>query len=304
MSTGATPFEDSPYNSVEAWTQEALSVVPTPEGVNSRELVLQAIEMRGPARLPFSFVEPLQSDFFELCELERRLNPHRKLPMGESYTDVWQVDHEVAKGLFDRVVEHPLRDLSDLSDYEFPAVDELVDLNTLRPFVQRACGVGKYIVAADPVLLFERLRSLMGFESMILAPRKQAARFSDLLDSLAELTVKSVESLGRLEGVDSFMSWQDFGAQSGLMIRVEEFRELYKPGLARVVCATHEQGLRFVLHSCGELRELIPDFIEIGVDVLQLDQAKLLGYEFLSFTNCFNGSLSLLTVQSFKLHFA
>ena len=69
--------------------------------------------------------------------------------------------------------------------------------------------------------------------------------------------------------------------QSGLMIRIEEFREHYKPGLARAVCAAHEQDLYFILHCCGSILELIPEFVDIGVDVLQLDQAKLIGYEIL-----------------------
>jgi hypothetical protein len=249
--------------------------------VSSRDLVRQAIEMQGPARVPYSFVQPLQSDFFELTELERRLNPISQLAIGEGYTDAWHVKHEVAKGLFDQIVEHPLKDLAALVDYEFPVVHKLVDLDGLRPFVRQARCAGKHVVAADPVLVFERLRAVMGAESMLLAPRRESEKFHDLHDALVALTVESIELVGQLGEVDSFMTWQDFGMQSGLMMRIEEFREHYKPGLARAVRAAHEQDLYFILHCCGNIRELIPEFVEIGVDVLQLDQAKLIGYEVL-----------------------
>lgn len=277
----ATPFRDDSVNPAEDWIREALSAVPTPLGVSSRTLVRQAIEMQGPARVPYSFVQPLQSDFFELTELERRLNPIRELAMGETYTDVWQVKHEVAKGLFDQVVEHPLKKLEALAEYSFPDPDQLVDSKVLRPIAHQAHCAGKHVVAADPVLLFERLRSLMGAESMLLAPRRESEKFYDLQQSLVDLTVACIERLGQWGEVDSFMTWQDFGIQSGMMMRIEEFRDHYKPGLARAVRAAHDQGLYFILHCCGGIRELIPEFIEIGVDVLQLDQAKLIGYDVL-----------------------
>ncbi len=72
-----------------------------------------------------------------------------------------------------------------------------------------------------------------------------------------------------------------FGTQSGLMISLKDFRELYKPGLQRVVQRAHDHGMAFILHCCGSIAELIPDLVEIGVDVLQLDQPKLIGHELL-----------------------
>ncbi len=281
MSTAATRCRAKALDSAESWLREALSTVPTPAGESSRDLVRQALKMQGPARVPYSFVQPLQSDFFELTELERRLNPINDLALGEAYTDAWQVKHEVAKGLFDQIVGHPLKNLEALADYQFPSANTLVDLEVLRPFVCDARSAGKYVVAADPVLGFERLRSLMGAESMLLAPRRESEKFHDLQQTLVELTVESIELVSQMEDVDSFMTWQDFGMQSGLMMRLEEFREHYKPGLAKAVRAAHEKGLDFILHCCGSIRELIPEFVEIGVDVLQLDQARLIGHEIL-----------------------
>lgn len=261
--------------------KEALSIVPTPGAATSRELVQQAIEMKGPARIPYSFVQPLQSDFFELAEVKRQFEPKSQLPLGQTYTDAWQVTHEVSNGLFDRVIDSPLKDLSTLPDYKLPTLNELVDLDSILPLAREAHAAGKHVVAADPVLLFEQLRSLLGFQNMLLAPHKEKSGFQELLQRLTQRTLESIELFGSVAEIDSFMTWQDFGTQTGLMISLEEFRELYKPGLARAVEAAHKNGLYFILHSCGQIQELIGEFIEIGVDVLQMDQARLIGHEVL-----------------------
>ncbi|MHC4342978.1 MAG: hypothetical protein ACYSX0_22540, partial [Planctomycetota bacterium] len=57
-----------------SWLSDALAPQPTPAGTTSRDIVRQAIRCEGPPRLPYSFVDPPRSDFFELAELERLLN--------------------------------------------------------------------------------------------------------------------------------------------------------------------------------------------------------------------------------------
>jgi hypothetical protein len=246
------------------WLDDALAPQPAPTGVTSRDIVRRAIRCEGPPRIPYSFVEPLRSDFFELAELERvldRVEAGSARPPGAVYTDLWGVRHEVAPGLFDRVLEHPLADLGGLDDYPFPDVAAPQRCARIAPLVERANDAGKYVVAADPVGLFERARTLLGFETLLLAPWKQRA-----------------EGYARMGGADAFMTWQDFGAQMQQTISLETFRQLYRPRLARMVRAAHEGGLHFIWHCCGQIFELIPEMIALGVDVVQLDQPRLLGH--------------------------
>lgn len=46
------------------------------------------------------------------------------------------------------------------------------------------------------------------------------------------------------------------------------FREFLAPYLKRMIDLCHGAGLKFMLHSCGAIRELIPDLIALGVDIL------------------------------------
>jgi hypothetical protein len=141
---------------------------------------------------------------------------------------------------------------------------------------------GKYVVAFDPVLMFERMRSLLGFEALMEASYLQPEGLEILLDRLADLGVAIIHQWGRLGGVHGFMTWEDWGLQKGLQMRIETFRKFYKPRYARLVKAAHEAGMHFIWHNCGQILDMIPDMIEIGVDVLQLDQPRLMGNRVLS----------------------
>ena len=264
-----------------AWLNDALAPQPAPAGTTSRDVVRQAIRCEGPPRLPYSFVEPLRSDFFELAELERRLDrletgaPQR---LGEVYTDAWGVRRQVAEGLFDRILEHPLADLARLDDHRLPDVAASQRFDRIAPFVARAHEAGKCVVAGDPVLLFERASALLGFEALMVAPWKQRSRLEALLDRLTQMTLDCIESLARLQGVDAFMTWQDFGSQTQPAVSPEIFRDIYAPRMARMVRAAHEAGMHFIWHSCGQIFDLLGEMIAMGVDVVQLDQPRLLGH--------------------------
>jgi hypothetical protein len=234
-----------------SWLDEVLAPRPAPAGTTSREIVRRAIAFAGPPRIPYSFVEPVRSDFFELAELSRLLERLEGEPEpGSVYRDAWGVRHEAVPGLFDRVLEHPLADLSRLDGHPLPDPAAPERLAQLEPFVARARQAQKYVVAADPVLLFERLQALVGFETLLIAPWEQRAALEALLDRLTELSVQAIE--------------------------------LYAPRLLRMVRSAHEAGMHFIWHCCGQILDLIPEMIAMGVDVVQLDQPRLLGHRTLA----------------------
>ena len=72
----------------------------------------------------------------------------------------------------------------------------------------------------------------------------------------------------------------DFGSQRGLLISKEIYRSLFKPYHIEVNRLIHEKtNWKTFIHSCGSVRELIPDFIEAGFDVLNPVQCSAEGME-------------------------
>ncbi|HWT81343.1 MAG TPA: uroporphyrinogen decarboxylase family protein [Candidatus Methylomirabilis sp.] len=69
--------------------------------------------------------------------------------------------------------------------------------------------------------------------------------------------------------VDLVQLNEDLGSQHGLMMSPATFRRLYKPRLRRLIASIKQKtAARIYLHSCGSIYRLIPDLIEIGVQVL------------------------------------
>ncbi len=62
------------------------------------------------------------------------------------------------------------------------------------------------------------------------------------------------------------MCGDDYGYNSGLQLPGKQWREFIKPILAKYVKIAHDGGAKFLLHSCGDIHEIFPDFVEIGID--------------------------------------
>ncbi len=262
---------------------EYLKPTPVPPGMTSREIVRRAIEFEDPPRIPYSFIVPLKSDFFEAAlanafpgGADRRQKPEK---IGDVYYDEWGVGQEFTGRGWDHAFDHPLKNLTKLKDYEFPDVASPERFSPLKPFIEQAGEAGKYVVGFDPIMMFERMRALLGFEELMMAPYTQPDGLEALLDRLTDLTIKVVEQWSRLGKVDGYMTWEDWGLQTSLQMKVETFRRFYKPRYARIVEAVHQNGMHYIWHNCGQILDMVPDMIDIGVDVLQLDQPRLMGHK-------------------------
>lgn len=65
---------------------------------------------------------------------------------------------------------------------------------------------------------------------------------------------------------DVVMCGDDYGFNRGLQISVNQWRKYIKPKLAEYVKYVHDGDAKFVLHSCGNIGQIFPDFVEIGID--------------------------------------
>ncbi len=268
-----------------------LKPVLTPPGFTSRDIVRRAIEMDGPPRVPYSFIQPLESDFVELAMAAVASGDAgmASVPQGELVFDKWGVGQRSTGRHWAHSEVHPLADLSALESYRFPEPMPPERVALARALTDAGNEAGKYVVGADPVMTIERLRDLMGFDNLMISLYAARERFGKLLNKLADMTVEVVQSYAQMGGVHGFMTWEDWGLQTTLQIRPEQWREIFKPHYARIVEETHRAGMHYIFHCCGYITDIIPDMIEIGVDVLQLDQPRLMGIERLA--NEFGGKI-------------
>jgi hypothetical protein len=249
--------------------------------MNSREIVRRAIEFDDPPRIPYYFMfNPPAADIVVIGPLDAASSgagATRGLKPGETYVDKWGVTWEATGRFWDHAIGHPLADLRQLASFRPP--DPMTSLGPVKPFAWLARRLGKYVAGFNPVGMYETARSLMGFEGLMLAPYDQPDGLLKLLELLTGMTIDVVETYAAMGTVDALFTAEDWGLQTSLQMNIDTFREFYKPFYQRIVDACHRRGMHFIWHNCGYIVDQFPDMIELGVDVVQLDQPRLMGHQ-------------------------
>jgi uroporphyrinogen decarboxylase len=70
-------------------------------------------------------------------------------------------------------------------------------------------------------------------------------------------------------GFDGVIVGEDYGFNSGPFMSAPTFRRVFLPALQHTCRVAHDNGLILICHSCGNLRPILPDMIEAGIDVYQ-----------------------------------
>jgi uroporphyrinogen decarboxylase len=247
------------------------------------ELVRAALCHRETERLPYNFMlSPPAArklrDHLHLDEVEQWVGsclyfygPSDK-PLyahpekyGATITDQWGVVW--ATSTIDRgyPITHPLRDL-DLTGYPFPDPLEPRRWRHLAQNAVQPAGPPRYSVAVIGDL-WERANFLCGLDTLLLALRDRPAFVHDLLARIVQYNLATLEHQAPYRP-DAFFLSDDYGLQRSLMMSPADWRMFLKPHVATLAAAAHAHGARFMLHSCGHVTEIIPDLIELGLDIL------------------------------------
>jgi uroporphyrinogen decarboxylase len=96
---------------------------------------------------------------------------------------------------------------------------------------------------------------------------------------LADFSCAVTRQLASL-GVDGIRFGDDWGFQASLMTRLERWRRLYRKHYQRIYEAARQAGLFVAIHSCGNITDLLPDLIEIGVQVVHPLQPEAMDVAF------------------------
>jgi uroporphyrinogen decarboxylase len=120
--------------------------------------------------------------------------------------------------------------------------------------------------------LFEMHQRVRGMENAMLDPFLFPLNSDKLVGKLADLKIEFWDSLLDEIGdvVDIVGEGDDYGTQQSQLIAPDQFREYYKPHFMRVLKFIKQKApnVKLLFHSCGNVRPIIPDIIEMGVDLL------------------------------------
>ena len=79
--------------------------------------------------------------------------------------------------------------------------------------------------------------------------------------------------------IDAFLALTDLGSQERVLLSPEARRRFVQPPLRVLADTVHREGVRLLFHSCGAVREVVPELIDCGVDILNPLQPAAKGME-------------------------
>ncbi len=129
--------------------------------------------------------------------------------------------------------------------------------------------------------VFEQAKHWIGDAETLMAPYEDPRGFGALLDEITEWKC-ALYGAYAAAGVDLVWIGDDLGTQRSLVMSPAQYRQWYRPRHERIVA--HVRALapvKIAFHCCGHVTPLIPDLIEIGVDVLEAVQAEAMDLPFL-----------------------
>ena len=228
-------------------------------------------------------------DFIKLWGVDARglfpLNSHNWNVVVEdagdywAYHDEWGITHHRPKlnGLYFSVHHVPLGQpdltVQDIETHKWPNMNDPQRIAGLWELAERYRADGYAVVLKDPFAgLFEMSQRIVGMENILMMMAGTRDVAGALFEKLLQLKLDFWEmALPRLaDVVDVITTADDYGTQTSQLISPRMFRQQIKPHLKVLFerVAQLAAGAKRFFHSCGNVRPVIPDFIEIGVDIL------------------------------------
>ena len=256
-----------------------------------RDLVLAQIHHRGTVQIPYTLgfegdVAARLDEHYDGPEWRQRLgrfmvtvravDTNLKEPLDETherdaYGGIWRTDQRPW------YLERPPLAAPSLAGYQFPS-PETFFRPEWKEQARTTCAeqADYFLVGGLGWGLFERSWNLRGFENALMDSLIEPDFYEEMLDRLTELYLAFVEYTVDLP-IDAILFGDDWGDQRGVILGPERWRRFIKPRWARIYAAVHSAGKIVMSHSCGSVADIMPDIIEIGLDVLESVQPEAAG---------------------------
>ncbi|MEX1171703.1 MAG: uroporphyrinogen decarboxylase family protein [Chloroflexota bacterium] len=138
-----------------------------------------------------------------------------------------------------------------------------------------------FAVVANPGVgceIFEPYTRLRGWDTWLLDMRDDPRLYHSLAERILEIDVAVMQEFlpEVAESIDIVFMADDLGTQHGPIMSLDDYRRFCRPYQARWIAEARRLAPHayVMMHSCGDFYALIPDLIEIGVDILQPVQPK------------------------------
>lgn len=212
---------------------------------------------------------------------------------GETHRDFWGIDW-VKEGPFNQVCRFPLAgvDEEEALAYRFPHEHKEELLRQMEP-VSR--NIGQYFLGCDvSPCCFEMYWRLRGMEDAFMDLASEPELAKTMIGRCADFSVELAEAACERYPLDWLWTGDDVGSQTGMMMSPATWRSIVRPHLKRVFDVAKSRGIRVAYHSCGAIRDIVGDLVELGLDVLNPIQCNCPGMDPFSLKKEFGKELAFM----------
>ena len=235
---------------------------------------MRAVRFQRPERIPYLFWRWGPNDLGKLMlnSPKRTVGPDTEI---DEFGSVWK---KPAGRTIGYVTRYPLADWRALENYIWPDPDDPARFAHLREEAGEIRAEGKAVFCDYSGMLWERLWHLRGFDNALIDLLDRPEFVLEVVDKLTDFMTRLARNAQEATGglIDVWCSTDDWGLQSGPFIAPEIFRKIFKPCYERIFRACHSVGMHTYLHSDGRINALLPSLVEAGLDILEIEDIRVL----------------------------
>jgi len=183
---------------------------------------------------------------------------------GETATDefgvVWTTN-EIDRG----VPVGPCLTEPDFGDYTFPDPAAEYRFAHLDGWCRQNAQHYTIVWIGD---LWERATFMCSMERLLLYVAVEPDFVDSLLERIADYILGTMNMLFERFEFDGVALSDDYGSKKSLLMSPAAWRRFVKPHVAEILSKAKSAGRTTFLHSCGNVRAVVPDLVELGLDIL------------------------------------
>ena len=248
--------------------------------MNSRERVKASLEFTWPDRIPFDMSGSGESDVHQVDGgrgSDPREDTSDPLHIVDHFGCAFARSSPLTMG---QPTDHPLPDITKLDDYQFP--DPCSEVR-LAPIGEALAAAGDKFVKTSIIwfTFFERMHFIHGFRETLEDLYLNRDYMEEFADRVTDYNVAVVNEVARRWGdcIHAFSMSDDWGGQQSTLVSEAMFRSFFMPRYERLFGTIKGHGMHVWLHSCGNIIDFMPLFIEVGVDAVNLQQPRIFDLE-------------------------
>lgn len=218
----------------------------------------------------------------------KKKHENMKIQNDGSYIDEWGIQYQ-KHGLYYNVVDHPMKNftsIEEIENYNWPEAQDMFTIEGLKELSKEMFENTEYaLVARNPMTagFLDRACLLMGMPEFLITmatdPGLAQCIINKMLKIYMDVYTMFLDECGSY--VQMVETGDDLGTQESTIISPGMYREFIKPADRELYALIHKKApeAKLFRHCDGAIFELIPDFIEIGIDVLNPVQTSSKGMD-------------------------